>query len=178
MQERSKRGKLLLFLKGSEDKMTKQCTMKEAFVKRKLDEFQPGWRNGEDITAETKQKIREYVASKMPEEFKDDAACLTDYSIRNMANKIRERENLPKPKRTNKGNAKVAVTEPSNSEGQELKTQNNTDNKESSCQQNQGEKSSTTFTFDSLKNVIKYLVDKYSLEAVKKALAESQGITL
>ena len=86
--------------------------MKEAFVERKLDEIQPGWRNGEDITAETKQKIREYVASKMPDEFKDDAACLTDYSIRNMANKIRERENLPKPKRTNKGNAKVAESKP------------------------------------------------------------------
>ena len=157
--------------------MTKQCTMKEAFVERKLDEFQPGWRDGEDISAETKQKIREYVASRMPEEFKDDAACLTDYSIRNMANKIRERENLPKPKKTNKGNAKVAVTEPSNSEAiQEVKTQNDTDNKDSFCQQNQGEKSSTTIRFDSLVNIIRYLVDKYTLEAVKKALAESQGI--
>jgi hypothetical protein len=86
--------------------------MKEAFVERKLDDIQPGWRDGEDITAETKQKIREYVASKMPDEFKDDAACLTDYSIRNMATKIRERENLPKPKRTNKGNAKDAVSQP------------------------------------------------------------------
>lgn len=154
--------------------MTKQCTMKEAFVERKLDEFQPGWRNGEDITTETKQKIREYVASKMPDEFKDDASCLTDYSIRNMANKIREREDLPKPKRTNRGNAKDAVSQPSNSE--ELKPQNNTDNKESSCQQNQDEKSSTVIRFDSLVNVIRYLVDKYSFEAVKKALAESQGI--
>lgn len=117
--------------------MTKQCTMKEAFVERKLDEFQPGWRDGEDITAETKQKIREYVASKMPDEFKDDASCLTDYSIRNMATKIRERESLPKPKRTNKGNMKDAVSQPS--EGQELKTQNTTDNKDYSHQQ--GEKS-------------------------------------
>lgn len=158
--------------------MTKQCTMKEAFVERKLDEFQPGWRNGEDITAETKQKLRDYVASKMPDEFKDNASCLTDYSIRNMANKVRKRENLPKPKKTNKGNAKVAVTEPSNSDAiQELKTQNNIDKGESSCQQNQGE-SSGIITFDSLVNVIRYLVDKYSLEAVKKALDESQGITL
>jgi hypothetical protein len=146
--------------------------MKEAFVERKLDEFQPGWRDGEDILAETKQKIREYVASKMPDEFRDDAACLTDFSIRNMANKIRERESLPKPKRTNKGNAKVAVTEPS--EGQELKPQNNTDNKESPNQQNQSEKSSTIITFDSLVNIIRHLVEKYSLEAVKKALVESQ----
>jgi hypothetical protein len=173
MQERPKRdANSYFFFKGIEGKMTKQCTMKEAFVERKLDEFQPGWRNGEDITAETKQKLRDYVASKMPDEFKDDAACLTDYSIRNMANKIRERENLPRPKKTNKGNAKVAESQPSAE--QELKT----DNKESSCQQNQAEKSSTIIRFDSLVNVIKYLVDKYSLEAVKKALAESQGITL
>jgi len=149
--------------------------MKEAFVERKLDEFQPGWRNGEDITAETKQKIREYVASKMPEEFKDDASCLTDYSIRNMATKIRERENLPKPKRTNKGNAKDAVSQPSNLEEQESKNQKKIDDGESSCQQNQGEKSAGIIRFDSLVNVIRYLVDKYSLEAVKKALAESQG---
>lgn len=157
--------------------MTKQCTMKEAFVERKLDEFQPGWRDGEDISAETKQKIREYVSSKMPDEFKDDASCLTDYSIRNMANKIRERETLPKPKKTNKGNAKVAVSQPSNSENIEEITQNNPDNKDSSCQQNEGEKSAGIITFDSLVNVIRYLVDKYSLEAVKKALAETQGST-
>ena len=146
--------------------MTKQCTMKEAFIERKLDEFQPGWKNGEDITAETKQKIREYVASKMPEEFKDDAACLTDYSIRNMANKIRERESLPKPKKSNKGNTKDAVSQPSNSDGQELKTQNTTDNKDSSHQQG-----ATINEYDSLVNIIRHLVNKYSLEAVKRALA-------
>ena len=138
--------------------------MKEAFVERKLDEFQPGWRDGEDITAETKQKIREYVSSRMPDEFKDDAACLTDYSIRNMANKIRERENLPKPKKTNKGNAKDAISQPS--EGQELKIQNTTDNKDSSHQQG-----ATINEYDSLVNIIRHLVNKYSLEAVKRALA-------
>jgi hypothetical protein len=132
--------------------------MKEAFVERKLDEIQPGWRDGEDITAETKEKIREYVASKMPDDFMDDISCLTDYSIRNMATKIRERESLPKPKKTNKGNAKVAVSEPSPSEGiLELKTPTNIDNKES------------------LVNIIRQLVKLYSLEAVKRALAESQG---
>jgi hypothetical protein len=94
-----------------------------------------------------------------------------------MATKIRERESLPKPKKTNKGNAKVAVSEPSSSaEIQELKTQNNTDNKDSSGQQNPGEQAAEIITFDSLENVIRYLVNKYSLEAVKKALAESQGI--
>lgn len=145
--------------------MTKKCSLKEAFIEKKLDEYQLGWRQGEDITSETKQKIQDYVASILPEELEEDATCITDYSIRNMANKIRERENLPKPKKTNKGNAKVAVTEPSNSEGQ---TQNNIDNKESSYQQNQV---ATINEYDSLINVIRHLVQKYSLEAVKRALA-------
>ncbi len=127
--------------------MTKQCTMKEAFVERKLDEFQPGWRNGEDITAETKQKIREYVASKMPDEFKDDATCLTDYSIRNMATKIRERENLPKPKRTNKGNAKVAESKPSIPESEK-----------------------TAGHFIELISEIKRLAEKFSFSDIRKGL--------
>lgn len=93
--------------------MTKRCTMKEVFVERKLDEFQPAWRDGEDISADTKQKIRNYVASRMPEEFKDDIVCFTDYSIWHMAKKIRERENLSEPKRSNRGNrGKVSVCQP------------------------------------------------------------------
>lgn len=47
--------------------MTRRCTFKEAFIEKQLDKFQPGWRNGENIRAQTKQKIKEYVASKMPE---------------------------------------------------------------------------------------------------------------
>jgi len=67
---------------------------------------------------------------------------------------------------------KDAVTEPSNSEGlEELKTQNNIDNKESSCQN----QVATINEYDSLVNIIRHLVQKYSLEAVKRALVESQG---
>jgi hypothetical protein len=88
--------------------MTKQCTFKEAFIEQQLDKFQPDWRNGEDITAETKQKIRDYVISKMPDELKDSAGCITDYSIWHMAKKIRTRENLPEPKKSNK-EKKVSV---------------------------------------------------------------------
>ena len=91
--------------------MTKTCTLKESFIEKQLDKFQPNWRNGEDITQETKNAIKEYVASKMPAI--EDAECITDYSIWHMANKIRERENLPKPTKTNKGNAKVSESEPS-----------------------------------------------------------------
>jgi hypothetical protein len=90
--------------------MSKGCTLKEAFVEKRLDQFQPGWRHGEDITADTKQKIRDYVFSTAPEEIKDDLECFTDYSIWHMAKKIRNRENLPAPKKSNKG--KVSVSKP------------------------------------------------------------------
>jgi hypothetical protein len=87
--------------------MTKKCTLKEAFIEKKLDEYQPDWRDGKDITTETKQKIREYVASILPEELEEDATCISDYSIQHMARKIRKRENLPDPKTSNKGNNRV-----------------------------------------------------------------------
>ncbi|MBU4076704.1 MAG: hypothetical protein KKI06_08370 [Euryarchaeota archaeon] len=91
--------------------MTRHCSFKEAFIENQLDELQPGWRNGEDITSETKQKIKDYVASKMPKELIGLEECITDYSIWHMAKKIRERENLPKPQKSNKGN-KVSVLQP------------------------------------------------------------------
>lgn len=75
--------------------MTKKCTLKESFVEKQLDKFQPNWRDGEDITSDTKQKIRDYVIKKLPDELKEDVSCITDYSIWHMAKKIRERENLP-----------------------------------------------------------------------------------
>jgi len=91
--------------------MTKQCSLKESFIEKQLDKYQPNWREGEDITAETKQKIRDYVVEKLPEDLKEDVTCITDYSIWNMAQKIREREGLPLPKKTNKG--KVSECKPS-----------------------------------------------------------------
>jgi hypothetical protein len=92
--------------------MTKKCTLKEAFVEKLLDKYQQEWRSGEDITAETKQRIKDYVTAKMPEDFKENAECITDYSIWHMAKKIRQRENLSKPQRSNRGGAKVSVCEP------------------------------------------------------------------
>lgn len=83
--------------------MTKQCSLKESFIEKQLDKYQPKWREGEDITADTKQKIRDYVVEKLPEDLKDDVTCITDYSIWNMAQKIRTREGLPLPKKSNKG---------------------------------------------------------------------------
>jgi hypothetical protein len=83
--------------------MSKQCSLKESFIEKQLDKYQSNWRGGEDITAETKQKIRDYVIEKLPEDLKEDVTCITDYSIWNMAQKIRAREGLPLPKKTNKG---------------------------------------------------------------------------
>lgn len=91
--------------------MTRRCSLKEAFIENQLDKLQPGWRKGEDITSETKQKIKEYAVSKMPEELLESEQCITDFSIGHMARKIRERENLPKPKKSNKGN-KVSILQP------------------------------------------------------------------
>lgn len=104
--------------------MTKQCTLKESFIESQLDKFQPKWREGEDIEQATKDKIRAYILSKLPEELKDDVSCITDYSIWHMAKKIRERENLPEPKKSNKGkkvsehkpDSKVSVSKPSDKE--------------------------------------------------------------
>jgi hypothetical protein len=100
--------------------MTKSCTLKEAFIERQLDKFQPDWRSGEDITAETKQKIKDYVTSQMPDELKESADCINDYSIWHMAKKIRTRENLPEPKKSNK-EKKVSVCKSSQTSDNSLK---------------------------------------------------------
>lgn len=84
--------------------MTKRCTLKEAFIEKLLDDYQPDWRQGMDITAETKQKIKEYATSKLPEGLKEEVECITEYSIAHMARKIRHRENLSQPKKSNQGN--------------------------------------------------------------------------
>src|SRR5659263_273141 len=93
------------------------CALKETFIEKLLDEFQPKWREGEDITAETKELIRARVEDKLPNELKDGIVCISDFSIWNMAQKIRKREGLPLPKKTNKGNQanheKVSSAKPS-----------------------------------------------------------------
>ena len=90
--------------------MTRSC-LKEAFIENQLDKFQPRWREGQDITAETKKKIKEYAATIMPDELIESDKCITDYSIWHMAKKIRLRENLPKPTRSN-GGRKVGERKP------------------------------------------------------------------
>ncbi len=126
--------------------MTKHCTLKESFIETQLDKFQPAWRNGEDITAETKQKIRDYVTSKLPDELKDDVSCITDYSIWHMAKKIREREDLPEPKKSNKGK-KVSIRKSSN-----------------------GEQRAETITFSDELEAVRKLTSIFSLQAIKDAV--------
>ncbi len=131
--------------------MTKKCSLKEAFIEKKLNEFQPGWRQGEDIKDETKQKIIDYVASIMPAELKDDAACITNYSILHMARKIRERENLPEPKKSNKGNCKR-------------------NDKVSESNASIPEAQKTAGYFQELIAEIKKLAEKFSLSDIRKAM--------
>ena len=130
--------------------MTKKCSLKEAFIEKKLDEYQPGWKQGEDITTETKQKIREYVASILPEELEEDATCISDYSIQHMARKIRKRENLPDPNKSNKGNSrgndKVSETT------QEIPKTRTVDN------------------FKELLEELKGLLEKFPLSDIRKAI--------
>jgi hypothetical protein len=137
--------------------MTKQCTFKEAFIEQQLDKFQPAWRNGEDITAETKQKIRDYVISKMPDELKDSAGCITDYSIWHMAKKIRTRENLPEPKKSNK-EKKVSV----------CKSSQTSDTSPRALQDEKQE--SKALSFDDVVDKLIELIGLSSLTAVKSAI--------
>ncbi len=133
--------------------MTKQCTLKESFIETQLDKFQPNWRNGEDITAETKQAIRAYVTSKLPEELKDDISCITDYSIWHMAKKIRERENLPEPKKSNKGKrGKVSIRKASD-KNQHIETTNDS---------------------ASLASVLGDLIERFGFDVVMEALTKTQ----
>lgn len=63
--------------------MTKECTLKEMFVVEHLDKIQPGWREGEDVTAATKNAIKTYVL----EHYKDvidlfeSPDCITTRSL-------------------------------------------------------------------------------------------------
>ena len=139
--------------------MTKHCSLKESFIETQLDKYQPNWRRGEDIAAETKQKIRDYVVEKLPEDLKDDVTCITDYSIWNMAQKIRKREGLPAPKKTNKG--KVSERKPSTkisiSEPEKMK-----------CPK----KEPIARSSPEPKNTIQNLVNEYGFDAVQNAIVE------
>jgi hypothetical protein len=132
--------------------MTKRCTLKEAFVEKLLDMYQPDWRKGEDITAETKRKIKDYVTAKMPEGLKEEAQCITDYTIWHMAKKIRQRENLSEPRRSNRGNrGKVSECEPRE------------DDEPAAC--------------DSVMEAVRKLLDKFGLCAVMAAIERFQNET-
>lgn len=72
--------------------MTKECTLKEAFIIKALDELQPDWRTGADVRRETKDKIRERVAKKYADIFDpDDSACITYRSIEATVTRIRDK---------------------------------------------------------------------------------------
>ena len=72
--------------------MSPPCTIKEAFIATKLDEYQPSWRNGADVVLETKLKIEAYIQ----EHYKDllstmGAKCLTHMSIEETTKRARKK---------------------------------------------------------------------------------------
>lgn len=77
--------------------MGKECSLKEAFIESKLDEYQPDWKKGKNILAETKEKIKNYILGKYPDDDIGAIECLSNYTIVHMARKIRERKNLTNP---------------------------------------------------------------------------------
>lgn len=74
--------------------MTHECTLKEAFITSKLDEIQPDWRNGADVTRETKDKIRQRVIEKYGE-ILENPDCISLRSIECTITRIREKLNIP-----------------------------------------------------------------------------------
>ncbi len=74
--------------------MTKECTLKEVFIISKLDEIQPDWRTGADVTHETKEKIRQRVFEKYSD-LLEDAECISFRSIKETITRIRDKLNLP-----------------------------------------------------------------------------------
>lgn len=76
--------------------MSRECTLKEAYIIKALDEIQPSWRNGEDVVLETKNKIWKRIAEKYSE-FIDanDIACISHRSIEKTVARIREKLKIP-----------------------------------------------------------------------------------
>lgn len=72
--------------------MTHECTLKEAFITKALDEIQPDWCTGADVRRETKDKIRERVAKKYADIFDpDNSACMTVRSIEATVKRVRDK---------------------------------------------------------------------------------------
>lgn len=72
--------------------MTKECTLKEAYIIKALDEIQPDWRDGKDVTRTTKDRIRQRIAEKYADIFDpDDSVCITFRSIEKTVTRIREK---------------------------------------------------------------------------------------
>lgn len=70
--------------------MTKECTLKEAYILKCLDEFQLDWRRGRDVTYETKMKIQKRIMDKYSDFF-DTHECISVRSIEKTLKRIREK---------------------------------------------------------------------------------------
>lgn len=80
--------------------MTQECTLKEAFIMKKLDELQPNWRTGEDVVWATKNMIKEYVEEHYSEILSPtESACITFNSIEKTIMRIRKKLDIQAKKR-------------------------------------------------------------------------------
>lgn len=80
---------------GKVIKISQECTLKEAFIMKKLDELQPNWRTGEDVVWITKNKIKEYIEERYSEILSPTgSACLTFRSLENTIGRIRKKLNI------------------------------------------------------------------------------------
>ena len=76
----------------TKENVTQECTLKELFVAKKLDEFQPNWRGGADVTFANKMKIQKYVSEHYSDIISPAASLhLTIRSIQNTIQQVREK---------------------------------------------------------------------------------------
>lgn len=82
--------------------MTKACPLKAAFITSKLDEIQPLWRDGADVTQETKSTIRSYAQEKYKdilEDILEDAdESISIKSIENAIGRVRKQMGIINPR--------------------------------------------------------------------------------
>lgn len=159
--------------------MSKGCPLKTAYVASKLDEIQPEWRNGSDVTQETKIKIQSHAQEKykgLLDELLDEAdESISMKSIENAICRARKKMGIINPKGKRKispirGSSKHQIVSDFTESASNLEAKD-TGNKE--VYPHIGEQSMLVSI--KLFDEIKRLVSQYSIEKVKKAISIIEG---
>jgi hypothetical protein len=156
--------------------MSKGGLLKTAFVASKLDQLQPDWRDGSDVTQETKNKIQKHAHEKykglLDELLEEADESISMKSIDNAICKARKKMGIinPKGKRKNspvRGSSKHQIVSDfaTNPEAKD------TGNKEVYPQIGEQSMLVSINLFDEIKR----LVSQYSLEEVKKVISIIEG---